>query len=46
MIALGVIFALTFEVPIEGKTFDHDNHTVHLILKQQTGEGTAQTYVT
>jgi hypothetical protein len=46
MIDLGGIFALTFEVPIEGKTFDHDNHTVHLILKRHTVGGTAQTYVT
>jgi hypothetical protein len=32
MIAIGGIFALTFKVPIEGKTFDHDNPAVHLIV--------------
>jgi hypothetical protein len=46
MIYLGGIFALTFEVPIEGKTFDRDNHAVHLILKLHTVGGTAETYVT
>jgi hypothetical protein len=46
MINLGGIFALTFEVPIEGKTFDCDNHAVHLILKRHTVGGTADTYVT
>jgi hypothetical protein len=33
MISLGGIFTLNFEVPIEGKTFDHDNEAVHFILK-------------
>jgi hypothetical protein len=46
MIDLGGIFALTFEVPIEGNTFDRDNHAVHLILKRHTVGGTAETYVT
>jgi hypothetical protein len=46
MISLGGIFALTFEVPIEGKTFDRDNHAVDLILKLHTVGGTAETYVT
>jgi hypothetical protein len=47
MIALGGIFAISFEVPIEGKTlFDHDNHAVHLILKQHTVRGTDENYVT
>jgi hypothetical protein len=46
MINLGGIFALTFEVPIEGKTFDRGNHAVHLILKRHTVGGTAETYVT
>jgi hypothetical protein len=46
MIALGGIFTLTFEVPIEGKTFDRDNHAVRLILKSHTVGGTAETYVT
>jgi hypothetical protein len=46
IIDLGGIFALTFEVPIEGKTFDHDNHDVHLILKRHTIGGTDETYVT
>jgi hypothetical protein len=46
MIDLGGIFALTFKVPIEGKTFDLDNHAVHLILKRHTVVGTAETYVT
>jgi hypothetical protein len=46
MIDLGGIFALAFEVPIEGKTFDRDNHDVHLILKRHTVGGTAETYVT
>jgi hypothetical protein len=46
MINLGGIFALTFEVPIEGKTFDRDNHAVHLIMKRHTVGGTAETYVT
>jgi hypothetical protein len=46
MINLGGIFALTFEVPIEGKTFDRDNHAVHLILKRHTVGGTAENYVT
>jgi hypothetical protein len=46
IIALGGIFALTFEVPIEGKTFDRDNHAVHLILTQHTVGGTAETYIT
>jgi hypothetical protein len=41
MINLGGIFALTFEVPIEGKTFDRDNHAVHLILERLTVGGTA-----
>jgi hypothetical protein len=45
-IEFGGIFALTFEVPIEGKTFDHDNHYVHLILKIHTVGGTAETYFT
>jgi hypothetical protein len=45
MIDLGGIFALTFEVPIEDNTFDHDNHTVHLILKRHTVSGTYETYV-
>jgi hypothetical protein len=44
MIALGGIFALTFEVPIEGKTFNRDDHAVHLILKRHTAGGTAETY--
>jgi hypothetical protein len=44
MIALGGIFALTFEVSIEGKTFDRDNHDVHLILKCHTVGGTDDTY--
>jgi hypothetical protein len=44
MIALGGIFALTFEVPIEGKTFDCDNHAVHLILKRHTVGVAAETY--
>jgi hypothetical protein len=46
MIDLGGIFALTFEVPIEGKTFDQDTHAVHLILKRHTVGGTAETHVT
>jgi hypothetical protein len=46
MINLGGIFALTFEVPIEGKTFDRDTHAVHLILKRHTVGGTAETYFT
>jgi hypothetical protein len=46
MINLGGILALTFEVPIEGNTFDHDNHAVHLILKRHTVGGTSETYVT
>jgi hypothetical protein len=46
MINLGGIFALTFEVPIEGKHFDRDNHAVHLILKRHTVGGTVETYVT
>jgi hypothetical protein len=46
MINLGGIFALTFEVPIEGKTFDRDNHAVHLILNRHSVGGTAETYVT
>jgi hypothetical protein len=41
MIDLGGIFALTFELQIEGKTFDRDNHAVHLILKRHTVGGTA-----
>jgi hypothetical protein len=45
MIDLGGIFALTFEAPIEGKTFDRDNHAVHLILKRHTVGGTAENYV-
>jgi hypothetical protein len=45
MIDLGGIFALTFEVPIEGKTFDRDNHAIHLILKCHNVGGTAETYV-
>jgi hypothetical protein len=46
IINLGGSFALTFEVPIEGRTFDRDNHDVHLILKLHTVGGTAETYVT
>jgi hypothetical protein len=46
MIDLSGIFAFTFEVPIEGNTFDCDNHAVHLILKRHTVGGTAETYVT
>jgi hypothetical protein len=46
MINLGGIFALTFEVPIEGNIFDCDNHAVHLILKRHTVGGTVETYVT
>jgi hypothetical protein len=46
MINIGGIFALTFEVPIEGNTFDRGNHTVHLILKRHTVGGTAETYFT
>jgi hypothetical protein len=46
MINLGGMFALTLEVPIEGKTFDRDNHAVHLILKRHTVGDTAETYVT
>jgi hypothetical protein len=46
IIDLGGIFALDFEVPIEGKTFDHDNHDVHLILKRHTVGGTYETYAT
>jgi hypothetical protein len=46
MIALGGIFTLTFEVPIEGKTFDRDNHAVYLILKQHTVGRAAETYIT
>jgi hypothetical protein len=46
MINLGGIFALTFEVPIEGKNFDRDNHDVHFILKRHTVGGTAENYVT
>jgi hypothetical protein len=46
MIDLGGIFALTFEVTIEGKTFDRENHAVHLILKRHTVGGTAEIYVT
>jgi hypothetical protein len=38
-------FSLTFEVPIEGKTFDRDNRAVHLILKRHTVGGTDETYV-
>jgi hypothetical protein len=44
--ALGGIFALTFEVPIEGKTFDRDKHAVHLIFKRNKVGGTAETYIT
>jgi hypothetical protein len=46
IIDLGGTFALTFEVPIEGNTFDQDNHAVHLILKRHTVGGTAETYFT
>jgi hypothetical protein len=46
MINLGGIFALTFEVPIEGNTFDRENHAVHLILKRHIVGGTAETCVT
>jgi hypothetical protein len=45
MIDFGGIFVLTFEVPIEGKTFDRDNHAVHLILKRHAVGGTAETYI-
>jgi hypothetical protein len=41
MINLGGIFALTFEVPIEGNTFDCENHAVRLILKRHNIGGTA-----
>jgi hypothetical protein len=40
MIALG---GIAFEVPIEGKTFDCDNHAVHVILKRHTVGGTSET---
>jgi hypothetical protein len=46
MIDLGGIFALNFEEPMEGKTFDLANHAVHLILKRHTGGGTAEICVT
>jgi hypothetical protein len=46
MIDLGGIFALTFEVLIEGNTFDRNNHAFHLILNRHSVGGTAETYVT
>jgi hypothetical protein len=46
MIALVGIFTLTFEGQIEGKTFAHDNHTVHLVSRRHTVGGAAETYVT
>jgi hypothetical protein len=38
MIDLGGIFALTFEVPLEGNTFNRDNHDVHLICLNRCRE--------